>query len=199
MSRIFLRRMMEILQRYGLLSTVTEEMIIWAALKLRQEQGMSSTSSVFLVLSDLLESDRVVERYDPEIDNCEEGALIIQQYARATAGEWVPSFVRATSGAQMEERWTEAIDFDYHGTTVHWEFLITDCSGEETCWDVTFYQYLEQFFQQHLVGDFFHPNVYEVLLAYYLPVQAVVELQGLEEDIENEYGLEGFTAFLESL
>ncbi|MBV9228554.1 MAG: hypothetical protein JOZ18_04505 [Chloroflexi bacterium] len=198
-SRDYIWQIALTLQRHGLISHVTEETILRACDRLRQEKGVSMTGGVFSVLADFVGSERVVERFDPEIDNCKEGAEVIQHYARATAGEWVPAYVFSTLVSNGEDGWTEAIDFDFQGRNFHWQFTTASGDGRQTNWVVSFYEQLDQFVKGYLKGDFFYPRVYEYLAAYYLPSQAVSDLTVIEEEMEVQFGLEGFGEFVEEL
>src|SRR5260370_1401479 len=159
-------------QHHGIMSQATEEIIECACDKRRQAQGMASISGVFLILETLLEPERIVARFDPEIDNCDEGACILQHFARTTGGEWAAGSIRATSVPCPHDPWRQAIDFAIQGTHLHWEFTIASQSGHLTDWATTFYERLTRFVDLHLKGMFFAPRVYEETLFYYLPRQA---------------------------
>jgi hypothetical protein len=191
------------LQHYGIIPHLTEEMIQRACERLRQQKrGISTRGRVFMVLDLWVVPDRLVARFDPEIDNCEEAVQVISHYARATAGEWVPASVFATVLSQEDGR-TEAIDFDFRGTHFHWSFQVASREDKKTDWATCFYERLVHFFQKHLEGEFFFTgSLYEdpsPFPEYYLPRQAVADLNAIAEQIEEQYGFEGGDAFVADL
>jgi hypothetical protein len=202
-SRDYIWQIALTLQRYGVIPHLTEEMIQRACERLRQQRrGISTRGRVFIVLDMWVTPDRLVEDFDPEIDNCEEAAQVISHYARATTGEWVPAYVSSTVISQ-ENGWTEAIDFDFRGIHFHWQFYVASREDEETDWATSFYDQLWDFFQKHLEGEFFYTgSLYEdpsPFPEYYLPRQAVADLNAVAEKIEEQYGFERGDAFVQEL
>jgi hypothetical protein len=74
---------------------------------------------------------------------------------------------------------------------------------EETDWATSFYDQLWDFFQKHLEGEFFYTgSLYEdpsPFPEYYLPRQAVADLNAVAEKIEEQYGFERGDAFVQEL
>lgn len=202
-SRDILWQIALTLQQSGIVSDLTEEMIQRACERLRQQtRGISTRGRAFMVLDVWVPPERLVERFDPELDNCGEAVQVINHYARATVGEWVPAFVSSMVISQ-EHGWTEAIDFDCRGVHFHWQFTTASSDYRGTNWAATFYEQLFAFFGEYLEGDFFYTgSLYEdpaPFPEYYLPRQAVVDLNAIAEQIEEQFGFEGGDAFVASL
>jgi hypothetical protein len=202
-SRDYIWQIALTLQHHRLIPHVTEEMIQHACGRLRQQRrGISTRGGVFMLLDLWIEPDRLVESFDPELDNCQEAAQAIRHFARATAGEWVPASVSSTVVSQANG-WIGAIDFDFRGTPFHWEFTTVSADGKGTDWEALFYEQLFEFFHKHLEGEFFYTgSIYEdpsPFPEYYLPRQAVADLSIIAEEIEEHFGFEGFDAFVADL
>jgi hypothetical protein len=202
-SRDYLWQIAMTLHHYGVIPPLTQELMDCACDRLRQHsRGISTRGRVFMVLDIWVAPDRLVAKFDPEIDNCQEAVQVISHYARASAGEWVPASVASSVVSQDNGR-TEAIDFEFHSTHFHWQFVTCSPGDKKTDWTTSFYEQLAEFFQQYLEGEFFYTgSVYEdpsPFPEYYLPRQAVANLNTIAEDIEVQFGFEAGDAFVEDL
>lgn len=202
-SRDYIWQIALTLQHYGVIPHLTEEMIQCASERLRQQsRGISTRGRAFMVLDVWLTPDRLVGSFDPELDNCAEAVQVIYHFARATGGEWVPASVSSTV-VSRENGQTEAIDFDFHGTHFHWQFAVASSEYRKTDWTGSFYGQLFAFFHEHLEGDFFYTGSHyedpSPFPTYYLPRQAVAELNTIADKIEELYGIEDGDAFVADL
>jgi hypothetical protein len=69
-SRDYIWQIALTLQLYGVIPHLTEDMLQHACERLRQQsRGISARGRVFMVLDVWVTPDRLVERFDPEIDN----------------------------------------------------------------------------------------------------------------------------------
>ncbi len=201
-SQHYLWQMALTLHQGGLITHVTQKVIQQASDELRRlfsHEDMEGEWTVYEVLNVLslfiAEEPNHCVWYDGErIYDDEDYAHLMQEYADATVGEWIPENLSSARSYEEGGKECDIIDFDFRGIHFHWEF---NASGSDWV-DPAFLDLVEQFSRTYLEGEFFEvPTHDQTACFYYLPHRTVASLIIIMEQIEQHFA--NFDAFVEAL
>lgn len=189
------------LQHYGVIAQASEAMLQQASAELRKLDEREDFGPIEMVLNAL--SIFIPEKparqvyYDTEYVDCgAEYALLVQEYADATLGEWTPEHLRAQRLHLAPGQCLENIDFDFRGQHFHWQF-----SSPGSDWvQLAFVEHMDEFTATNLSGDFFYvcdSMCTQGALFYYLPRKAVNDLNAILEQVKERF--EDLAAFVAAL
>lgn len=181
MNRDFARRVLQVLERYGILQPKARK--DWGEHVEHDVESYLANRSIILLanlLNDWVPEERRVI-YDYEFyESLYDLDHMVKEFAQATGGEWEPEHLRATR--VQENDWNLLMDFSFKGQAFHWEF-----ERSTEIWECDLA--IHEFARQHLQGNFVDavgvPD--QCQYYYYLPDGAIIEIRALLQELRRAW------------